>query len=430
MAKNSIGRIKRRIAGAKHRDKNKLLPIQSKIKKVIMDKEPEYIERDKIAADIIASYTQTLQGHHEGLELHRGRGLNDECSDAVVVADSSIRMANNHVKALLHGKMSDQGSRLDNRSFRSCGLLKENARLNWDDGRGIAIKVPMALTLTESIGALIWRDAHMKYSDGWNKSCQAEGNARANNTLGQLKNSGLMSSAGLRRTNVKEILRIGPKEDAKTPATGVKFEYKNESNDTVTRPFGSLIDRYTWGDKEKIHTICREHPEAEAYYKKIRSLYMYYTPFFLQSHGWPEESIPRIMEELEHTLGMATLITSAIKPMGIHQDPPTPTPAAVSGPTTYGLDENGQWYRKHNGGQLFLADFMFNLEYGPQDFVLFDGNLAHGVTGLRHLKCTKAKEREELSRFSMITFSRWRKERMKNPGNYNGSYQPGKTYNF
>ena len=79
---------------------------------------------------------------------------------------------------------------------------------------------------------------------------------------------------------------------------------------------------------------------------------------------------------------------------------------------------------------MFLADFMFNLEYGPQDFVLFDGNLAHGVTGLRHLKCTKAKEREELSRFSMITFSRWRKERMKNPGNYNGSYQPGKTYNF
>ena len=130
MAKNSIGRIKRRIAGAKHRDKNKLLPIQSKIKKVIMDKEPEYIERDKIAADIIASYTQTLQGHHEGLELHRGRGLNDDCSDAVVVADSSIRMANNHVKALLHGKMSDQGSRLDNRSFCSFCLLIENARLN------------------------------------------------------------------------------------------------------------------------------------------------------------------------------------------------------------------------------------------------------------------------------------------------------------
>ena len=56
--------------------------------------------------------------------------MNDDCSDAFVVADSSIRMANNHVKASLHGKMSDQGSRLDNRSFCSFCLLIENARLN------------------------------------------------------------------------------------------------------------------------------------------------------------------------------------------------------------------------------------------------------------------------------------------------------------
>lgn len=62
-------------------------------------------------------------------------------------------------------------------------------------------------------------------------------------------------------------------------------------------------------------------------------------------------------------------------PLGIHRDPPTPTPAAVCGPSNYTLDTDGNWQRLQMGGNLFLADGMFRLDYRPHDFVIFDGNM-------------------------------------------------------
>ena len=51
---------------------------------------------------------------------------------------------------------------------------------------------------------------------------------------------------------------------------------------------------------------------------------------------------------------------------------------------------------------------MFCLDYGPRDLILFDGNVAHGVTNMRHLLNGEGK----LNRLSIITFSTWKKEHM------------------
>ena len=37
------------------------------------------------------------------------------------------------------------------------------------------------------------------------------------------------------------------------------------------------------------------------------------------------------------------------------------------------------------GGRLVIVDGLFDISYGPKDVVLIDGNILHGITGLRDL---------------------------------------------
>ena len=67
---------------------------------------------------------------------------------------------------------------------------------------------------------------------------------------------------------------------------------------------------------------------------------------------------------------------------------------------------------------------LWDLSYGPEDFVLLDGNLLHGVTGLRDCPGGGQSKRPELERFSAIAFSTFkRQEGMWKHGNFKGMWE-------
>jgi hypothetical protein len=133
---------------------------------------------------------------------------------------------------------------------------------------------------------------------------------------------------------------------------------------------------------------------------------------------------------------------------GIHHDPPAPLPALIAGATGWRLvtppsepaqqDPPAQdiaisppaspskqtpsfptaarahWVPKHKGGRLFLFDGLWDLSWGPQDLVILDGRFTHGVTALRDLPGTnQTGPRAELTRYSVILFSAWKRAKMK-----------------
>ena len=98
-------------------------------------------------------------------------------------------------------------------------------------------------------------------------------------------------------------------------------------------------------------------------------------------------------------------------------------PALVAGPTVYRLGAGGEWERAMRGGRLVLVDLLWDLSYGPQDVVLMDGNLAHGVTTLCDLPGGGQVRRPELERFSLILFNRFQRERAGMGGHSAGMWQ-------
>ena len=95
MVKNSKGKTKRRKAAAKLRDKNNLLSAPSKIKRVIQEKEKDYIQKDWDTAAIISSYNDNFKGHHVGLKHVNST---EDCFNYIIVMDSSIRMQSSDKK--------------------------------------------------------------------------------------------------------------------------------------------------------------------------------------------------------------------------------------------------------------------------------------------------------------------------------------------
>ena len=107
---------------------------------------------------------------------------------------------------------------------------------------------------------------------------------------------------------------------------------------------------------------------------------------------------------------------------GPHHDMPCPLPALIVGQGTHKL-VHGKWQCCGKGGRLFIADGLFDISYGPEDIVLLDGNILHGITGLRDLPGQGQSSRGELERFSAILFSSFKREKMKGHGKYTGMWQ-------
>ena len=171
------------------------------------------------------------------------------------------------------------------------------------------------------------------------------------------------------------------------------------------------------------------------------------------------------MDHTPHLAMQTLLINEGSSHLGLHHDPECPLPAFICGlglhrwvepPTTTSaasttfaaaedepddveseseseaeLEVEGQFVRIGRGGRLILADGLFDLEYGPTDAVLMDGNYLHGVTALRDLPGTSAEglrdgsaARPELQRFSIIRLSTFGKEKgMHKDGSYEGQWR-------
>ena len=112
---------------------------------------------------------------------------------------------------------------------------------------------------------------------------------------------------------------------------------------------------------------------------------------------------------------------------GPHHDMPCPLPALIFGPGMCELVD-GEWCPCGVGGRLFLADGLFDISYGPKDVVLLDGNIVHGITGLRDHPGKGMTSRRELERFSAIMFSDFKREKaMWAHGKYEGMWQESHT---
>ena len=108
---------------------------------------------------------------------------------------------------------------------------------------------------------------------------------------------------------------------------------------------------------------------------------------------------------------------------GPHHDMPCPLPAMIFGPGMCNY-VGGEWCPQGVGGRLFLVDGLFDISYGPADVVLLDGNILHGITGLRDHPGKGASSRPELERFSAILFSSFKRESgMQGHGKYDGMWE-------
>ena len=108
---------------------------------------------------------------------------------------------------------------------------------------------------------------------------------------------------------------------------------------------------------------------------------------------------------------------------GPHHDMPCPLPAVIFGPGMCNYVD-GEWCSQGVGGRLFLVDGLFDISYGPADVVLLDGNILHGITGLRDHPGGGTASRPELERFSAILFSSFKREKaMWGHGNYHGMWE-------
>ncbi|KAL9180206.1 hypothetical protein ACHAXT_008176 [Thalassiosira profunda] len=376
-------------------------------------------EHDKLIREAAVQ----MKGYQKGLGSNHLAGLTVVRPDGrlpVVVVDRSCRMPPEVVASVLKTTFSEKGSCLFRRNSQSLGLANSSFELREGDVDGpiLAIVLRDVFSMQEARATYAIYDGHKVKSVGWMKGCEADPRPTSSTMAASLETHA-MDGAGLRSTNVKEVLHIGSTAKNKA-AAGCRIKYKNPDGEIKDRPFSSHINRHTWATSGKntlLNNVAQDSlPLVRGYISKLESEYMKHITPYMLSRGWPLEEID--LEGIRASIEMSTLEVTAAKNIAIHRDPPTPTFAAVSG---HGMSEvvDNKFVRSHKGGNLFLADGMFRLDYSGRDLVLLDGNVAHGVSDIRRGQNGSG----EPARFSMITFSRWMREAMKMPGKYTGHYQ-------
>ena len=342
----------------------------------------------------------------------------------VIVMDSSIRMDNDTVMATVKGTFSERCTPLHKRNSDMFGLGQKSFQVRLDSSTGpiIVEVVRNAFTEEESTASYLLEFLHQSKSKGWNKGCEADPRPFPERILGQLSDAKAMKSGGLMSTNVKWIKNLGSNNILK--ALGIRVHYSNAKGQMVDRPLSAYIDRHTWG-ANKCYQLCaslsshapEESSLALLYLSRIQDLYKRLVAPYLLSHGYPLDIIVDSLSEIMSTLTMTTLRITNYQPMGIHRDPPIPLYALLCGHTNFVWDD-GRLVRANKGGNLFLADGMFRVDYGIRDAVIMDGNWAHGVSNIRGMD----QNVDTHSRFSIVSHSKWCREKMKKAGNYDGYY--------
>jgi hypothetical protein len=418
-------RKQRRTQAAVHRQKHNLPFVSSKAKKLMMTSEKHYDKARKDGDMVMNKYKHRILGMENSIQLVF---VNDGAKNhAVVVLDSMCRMHSEEVKATLKCNFSDKDTLNDFRNSDSLGLGRASFFVRWDSVNGPIVAIVIRDSMDDSLASasLILEREHNRVSKGWNKGCEADPWASSHNILSQVKNPLAMKSAGFCLSNVCKVLSVGPDNPSKS--TSPKFKYINvKEGRVVSRPLCAFIDRHKWSSNNSsispLRTLAgithEEQDLVSSYLDRRIELFQHYLPQYLGSRGWSmKHTIEAVEWSSEPNIVHSTLKTLRNKIPGNHRDPPTPTFACVGGHGNFEL-KDGVFVRKQLGGNLYLVDGLLRLDYGPRDMIFLDGNVAHGVTNMRHMTQKKG----NLSRFSVISFSNWRREKMKKPGNYDGYY--------
>lgn len=349
-------------------------------------------------------------------------GFDKDLGMMVVVFKSDSRMQPEEVMQVLKSTMSEHKSNLSHRSSIGLGIANLSFVIRLDSSKGpiIALVCRNAFSHELALASYAIEIGHNVVSVGWNQGCEASTFPTKESLLGQLNDAKAMKSGGLMATNVRKVLSIGGNSLIKPKVP--RILYKNSNGDVISRPLANHIDRHKWADKGKysmaktIQTFANNQASlVDQYFHRVQQMYIKYVPIYLESRGWAKEAVHNSLESIAASLLTTTLKVSNYKQIGIHRDPPTPMFAAVCGHTNY-IVKDGDFVRTSNGGNLFLADGMIRLDYSPRDLILFDGNFAHGISNISNPSGIGQK----IERFSIITFSRWGKEKMKKAGNYTG----------
>lgn len=247
----------------------------------------------------------------------------------------------------------------------------------------------------------------------WTMGCEGQNYADFSFICEALTNKNAHAQAGLNsETNVVSVQSLGTNE--KTGITN-KVVYTNAEGETISRPLNKPLKRksHTSESLEQIHTI---NPSTARLHETLESIYKEHLPDFLTSWGVPSNHLDEVTGDILKELGVTANVFDCHSNIGQHQDIPAPSPALLVGTTNYMFDESsGKWVKKHKGGNLYLADGMILLDYKPQDVILMDANILHGITNIKG-------GNPKSYRLSLVYFSRYKRpKKMMNYGNYHPS---------
>jgi hypothetical protein len=372
----------------------------------------DYINRNK------------LNSTQAGLTLHRPTNRLP-----VIVISSSLQQDRKEAAKMTGICPSDRGLNLDQRSAVGLGLdPTDSYEVRWDgvDGALIALVLRDVFSPEEAAAVRLFEEEHKKHSKGWSRGCEADLISRENRTRMQLKRNRLVDSSGI--NHECKLTKIGPGGKGKT--TKVKMSYKNPDGKEINLPFNSFLDRMKWTprgakDGHKYQQFLdKSDSSATHYFQTLKDRYLQNCLLFM------DEKYIHSINEIESEILMNTnVIDDYESVMAIHHDVATPTPALVAGSSNFQYS-NGGWQRKNNGGRLFLAEGLFWIDFNPTDIALFDGNVPHGVTYMRPLKChgdqkleTEIRvdglsEHERYNRFTIVLFSTFGRTKKKMHGGF------------
>ena len=262
-------------------------------------------------------------------------------------------------------------------------------------------------------------DDYIQDPSYWCRGCEASIFPEGDPLLHNLKDEVIMQGTGM-NDDTQTIISMGPPGGPKESGKTNYITYRNHETGLIIRiPFGMPVPRKVHYDTSVIDELCATEPIFHEAFNHLKQVYKDHCPEFFTSRGCEpehlEEELSLTMEKLK--VGVNRETTKA--KIGIHCDIPVRSPALVVGRTSYVPDPaTKSWTKVGKGGNLFLADGMISLDYHPQDIVLFDGNILHGITQMT------GPRPQDLSRFSIVMFSRHNcSSKIPHYGNYNDSFE-------
>jgi hypothetical protein len=283
------------------------------------------------------------------------------------------------------------------------------------EGPIVAVVLRDVLTLAESKQLLTIKKCHCNHSSWWSKGCKADPRPTSERIVTQLSCPRKMKLSGFASSNVKKILQVGP---LRQDGSGRNiFRYESNKRQIITRTLSTSLFRHKWKKDglNSLASVASRLDSSSSVVDKVADLYCVWSNKYLSSKGFTKEYVEFIKSSTRQSLMLSTLIIADKNPIAVHRDRPTPMPACAFGHSTYEFNEdNNAWEKRWKGGELYLMNGLFRLDYGPRDVVMWDGNLSHGITTV-----LRDQGSDEPSRFSVLLFSNIRRELgMKTPGSY------------